>query len=105
MSRLDTIRLVLMVAAQKGWKVFQLDVKSAFLNGVSHKEWIQISFLQSRCSKDDHLSCCTKPLVLALSHKGPFLVDRLYLLHLASQILLAAPHISLLVKLHLKKLI
>lgn len=37
-SRLDTIRLVLVVAAQQGWKVFQLDVKSAFLNGVLQEE-------------------------------------------------------------------
>jgi len=33
-ARLDTIRLLLAIAAQKGWKVIQLDVKSAFLNGV-----------------------------------------------------------------------
>jgi hypothetical protein len=33
-ARLDTIRLLLAISAQKGWKVFQLDVKSAFLNGV-----------------------------------------------------------------------
>lgn len=32
-ARLDTIRLLLVIAAQKGWKVFQLDIKSAFLNG------------------------------------------------------------------------
>ena len=38
MSRLDTIRLVLMVAAQKGQKVFQLDVKPTFLNGVLQEE-------------------------------------------------------------------
>nr|MBN8156972.1 hypothetical protein [Vibrio vulnificus] len=30
-ARLETIRLLLAIAAQKGWTVFQLDVKSAFL--------------------------------------------------------------------------
>jgi len=37
-ARLDTIRLVLALAAQNGWKVFQLDVKSAFLNGSLQEE-------------------------------------------------------------------
>lgn len=32
-ARWDTIRVVLALAAQKGWTVFQLDVKSAFLHG------------------------------------------------------------------------
>jgi len=32
-ARWDTIRLILALAAQKGWVVFQLDVKSAFLHG------------------------------------------------------------------------
>ena len=32
-ARLDTIRLVISVAAQKGWVIYQLDMKSAFLHG------------------------------------------------------------------------
>lgn len=32
-ARLDTIRVILAVAAHCGWQVFQLDVKSAFLHG------------------------------------------------------------------------
>ncbi|CAL9009258.1 unnamed protein product [Prunus brigantina] len=37
-ARLDTIRILVALAAQKGWKLFQLDVKSAFLNGVLYEE-------------------------------------------------------------------
>lgn len=37
-ARLDTIRFLLAVSAQKSWKVFHLDVKSAFLNGVLQEE-------------------------------------------------------------------
>lgn len=37
-ARLDTIRLILEIAAQKRWTVFQLDVKSAFLNGYLEEE-------------------------------------------------------------------
>ena len=37
-ARLDTIRTLIALAAQKGCKLFQLDVKSAFLNGVLKEE-------------------------------------------------------------------
>ena len=32
-ARLETIRTIIALAAQKKWKLYQLDVKSAFLNG------------------------------------------------------------------------
>lgn len=38
MAMLDTIRTLIALAAQKGWKLFQLDVKSAFLNWVFKEE-------------------------------------------------------------------
>ncbi|GJV64548.1 retrovirus-related pol polyprotein from transposon TNT 1-94 [Tanacetum coccineum] len=32
-ARMDTIRLMLALAAQRGWSIYQMDVKSAFLHG------------------------------------------------------------------------
>lgn len=37
-ARLDTIKLLLAIETQKSWQVFQLDVNSAFLNGVLQEE-------------------------------------------------------------------
>jgi len=38
MARWDTIRLTLSIASNRGWKVYQLDVKSAFLHGEIEEE-------------------------------------------------------------------
>ena len=37
-ARLEVIRIFLAFAASKGFKVFQMDVKSAFLNGFIEEE-------------------------------------------------------------------
>jgi len=37
-ARFETVRVILALAAQKRWKVFQFDVKSAFLNGDLEEE-------------------------------------------------------------------
>ena len=37
-ARMDTIRAVLAIAAQNQWPVYQMDVKSAFLNGILEEE-------------------------------------------------------------------
>jgi Reverse transcriptase (RNA-dependent DNA polymerase) len=36
--RMETIRLLISLAAQNKWSIFQMDVKSAFLNGVLEEE-------------------------------------------------------------------
>lgn len=37
-ARLETVRTLIALAAQKNWLIYQLDVKSAFLNGVLKDE-------------------------------------------------------------------
>jgi len=37
-ARMETVRTVLSIAAQNKWKVYQMDVKSTFLNGVLMEE-------------------------------------------------------------------
>ena len=37
-ARLETVRLLLAFACMSGFKLFQMDVKSAFLNGIVNKE-------------------------------------------------------------------
>ena len=37
-TRIETIRIIVSIAACRGWKMHQLDVKSAFLNGPLEEE-------------------------------------------------------------------
>ena len=37
-ARLDTVRMLISLAAHYSWKIYQLDVKSTFLNGILEEE-------------------------------------------------------------------
>ncbi|PKI74464.1 hypothetical protein CRG98_005146 [Punica granatum] len=57
-ARLDTIRLHLAIAVKRNWKIYQLDVKSAFLNGVleekiyvEHPEGFEVKGAEGRVYK------------------------------------------------------
>ena len=55
-ARLETIRTVIVVAAQNKWKIFQLDVKSAFLNGKLDEE-IYVEQPQGFFFKGEKIRC------------------------------------------------
>ena len=44
MAWIATIQIVLAMAGRKGWPIYQMDVKSAFLNG-DHKEEVYVEQL------------------------------------------------------------
>ena len=52
-ARLDSIRLLLAVAAEKDMTIGQLDIASAYLNGnLSEKVYMEIPNLAHECLKD-----------------------------------------------------
>lgn len=59
-ARLNTIRSMISLAAQKGWSLHQLDVKSTFFNGEILKEEDFVSLLinqKALLSKEKRWSC------------------------------------------------
>jgi hypothetical protein len=62
-ARWDTIRILLAVAAQKGWNVYQLDVKSAFLYG-ELKEEVYVDQPEGfiKCGKEEKVYKLNKAL-------------------------------------------
>ncbi|BBH02765.1 transposable element gene [Prunus dulcis] len=63
-ARLDTIRTLIALAAQRSWKLFQLDVKSAFLNGKLQEEvyvdQLEGFYLMARRTRSTD---CTRPFI------------------------------------------
>ena len=55
--RLEIVRLVLAIAAQYNWKVYHIDVKSAFLNG-NHEEDVFIDQPQEYVKKGEEYKVC-----------------------------------------------
>ncbi|CAL8155108.1 unnamed protein product [Prunus armeniaca] len=55
-ARQDTIRLIVSLAAQNSWPIFQLDVKSTFLNGTSSLIQLYRSTLKRQVSTNVHMS-------------------------------------------------
>ena len=49
-ARMDTVRMIIALIAQRGWKIFQLDVKSAFLYGELSED-VYVEHLMSMCKK------------------------------------------------------
>ena len=53
-TKMSTIILVLAMVVQFGWKVHQMDVKSAFLNGDLHEEVYMTQPLGFKVADKDH---------------------------------------------------
>jgi hypothetical protein len=51
-ARLDTVRLLLVLAAQEGWEIHHMDVKSAFLNGELEEE-VYVAQPSGICAKGE----------------------------------------------------
>ena len=54
-TRMTTIRMVIALAASRGWPIYQMDVKSAFLNGhlkeevyVTQPPWFEMPNLENK---------------------------------------------------------
>ncbi|GJT94908.1 uncharacterized mitochondrial protein-like protein [Tanacetum coccineum] len=70
-ARLETIRLLIALAAGKGWKIHHLDVKTAFLNGDRKK-------LDSTLEEMGFLQCVHEKVVYRKVSNGEFIIIAVY---------------------------
>lgn len=69
-AKINTVRTIIAIAACKNWKIYQLDVKSAFLNG-DIKEEVYMSQLEGYViAGQEHLVCRLKKALYGLK-QGP----------------------------------
>lgn len=62
-ARIDTIRLLMAIATQNKWKIYQMDMKSEFLNGYLEKEvYIEQPLGYSKQGQQDKVYCLKKAL-------------------------------------------
>eukprot|EP00253_Pinus_taeda_P033607 PITA_33607 len=65
-TRTETVRAVFSIAAQNKWKVYQMDVKSAFLNGVLNEEVYIEKPLGYERKSQEHKVCRLKKVLYGL---------------------------------------
>eukprot|EP00253_Pinus_taeda_P022186 PITA_22186 len=65
-ARMETVRAVLSIAAKNKWKVYQMDVKSAFLNGVLKEEVYVEQPLGYEKKGEEHKVCKLKKALYGL---------------------------------------
>eukprot|EP00253_Pinus_taeda_P033312 PITA_33312 len=65
-ARMETVRAVLSIAAQNKWKVYQMDVKSAFLNGVLMEEVYNEQPVGYEKKRQEHKVCRLKKTLYGL---------------------------------------
>eukprot|EP00253_Pinus_taeda_P007207 PITA_07207 len=65
-ARMEIVRAVLSIAAQNKWKVYQMDVKSAFLNGVLKEEVYVEQPLRYEKKGEEHKVCKLKKALYRL---------------------------------------
>jgi len=63
---METVRTVLLIAAQKKWKVYQMDMKSEFLNGVLKEEFYIEQPLGYEKKGQEHKVCRLKKALYRL---------------------------------------
>eukprot|EP00253_Pinus_taeda_P014121 PITA_14121 len=74
---METMRAVLSIAAQNKWKVYQIDVKSAFLNGVLMEE-VYIEQPPRYEKKGQEHKCEGEPTLYIKEKDGKMLIVVLY---------------------------